>query len=223
MVGADLVRAGATLVPVAVAGLDGSLPLWGLVVAAFVLEAATSYFAPAYGATIPAVVDRENVQAGERARPRDRAGALDRRLGARGRAARPSCRSSTFFAVDAATFFVSALLILGLRAGGGRAATRRGAAAARGDRRAAAAARALARPWSCSRVAMTITTGCWIAGVPTLVRDTLHEGAGGFSVVMIGFAVGSIARRSGARAGSPCAEGTREHARLGRSTCPRTP
>ena len=61
MVGADLVRA-ATLIPVAVAGLAGSLPLWGLVVAAFILEGATSYFAPAYGATIPAVVDRENVQ-----------------------------------------------------------------------------------------------------------------------------------------------------------------
>src|SRR5207248_2518166 len=61
MVGADLVRC-ATLVPVALAGLSGSLPLWGLIAAAFALEAATSYFAPAYGATIPAVVDREHVQ-----------------------------------------------------------------------------------------------------------------------------------------------------------------
>ena len=61
MIGADLVR-GIVLVPVAIAGLTGSLPLWGLVVAAFVLEAATSYFAPAYGATIPMLVDRENVQ-----------------------------------------------------------------------------------------------------------------------------------------------------------------
>jgi len=61
MVGADLARC-ATLVPVAVAGLSGGLPLWGLIAAAFALEAATSYFAPAYGATIPAVVERENVQ-----------------------------------------------------------------------------------------------------------------------------------------------------------------
>jgi MFS transporter, DHA3 family, tetracycline resistance protein len=61
MVGADLLRC-ATLVPVAVAGLSGALPLWGLIVAAFALEAATSYFAPAYGATIPAAVDRTNVQ-----------------------------------------------------------------------------------------------------------------------------------------------------------------
>ena len=48
MIGADLVR-GAVLVPLAVVAVAGSLPLWGLVVAAFVLEAATSYFAPAYG------------------------------------------------------------------------------------------------------------------------------------------------------------------------------
>ena len=48
LVGADLVRA-AVLVPVAVAGLVHSLPLWGLVVAAFALESATSYFEPAYG------------------------------------------------------------------------------------------------------------------------------------------------------------------------------
>jgi MFS family permease len=40
--------------------------------------------------------------------------------------------------------------------------------------------------------AMTVTTGSWIAGVPTFVRDTLHRGAGGFSMVMIGFAVGAI-------------------------------
>jgi MFS family permease len=61
MIGADLAR-GIVLVPVAIAGLSGSLPLWGLVVAAFLLEAATSYFAPAYGATIPTLVERENVQ-----------------------------------------------------------------------------------------------------------------------------------------------------------------
>src|SRR5205085_8345887 len=43
MVSADLVRA-ATLVPIAILGLSGHLPLAALVVAAFVLESATSYF-----------------------------------------------------------------------------------------------------------------------------------------------------------------------------------
>src|SRR5438132_4204951 len=42
MVGADLVRC-AALLPVAVAGLSGSLPLWGLIALAFALETATSY------------------------------------------------------------------------------------------------------------------------------------------------------------------------------------
>ncbi len=42
-------------------------------------------------------------------------------------------------------------------------------------------------------IAMTITTGTWIGGVPTFLRDTLHHGASGFSLVMIGFAIGSIA------------------------------
>jgi hypothetical protein len=42
-------------------------------------------------------------------------------------------------------------------------------------------------------VAVTITAGTWIGGVPTLVRDTLHHGAGAFSIVMAGYAAGSIA------------------------------
>jgi MFS family permease len=61
MVAADLTRA-LILVPVAFAAITDQLPLWGLVVAAFVLETATSYFVPAYSALVPALVDRENVQ-----------------------------------------------------------------------------------------------------------------------------------------------------------------
>src|SRR6266508_5029018 len=61
MISADLAR-GVVLVPVAVAGLTGHLPLAALVGAAFVLTAATSYFAPAYGALLPTLVDRRNVQ-----------------------------------------------------------------------------------------------------------------------------------------------------------------
>lgn len=61
MVLADVTR-GAVLIPVAVAGLAGRLDLWMLVVVAFALEAATSYFEPAYGALLPTIVDRSNVQ-----------------------------------------------------------------------------------------------------------------------------------------------------------------
>jgi MFS family permease len=51
MVAADLMRA-LILVPVAFAAITDQLPLWELVVAAFVLEAATSYFVPAYSALV---------------------------------------------------------------------------------------------------------------------------------------------------------------------------
>jgi MFS family permease len=189
MVGADLVRC-ATLVPVAVAGLSGALPLWGLIVAAFALEAATSYFAPAYGATIPAVVDRENVQQAN-ALVHATANALSIAGWALAAALLAVLPVSTFFAVDAATFLVSAVLIAQLRAGSGRATAgsaprlREGVAALRPRR-------ALALAVIVFAAAMTVTTGSWIAGVPTFVRDTLHRGPGGFSVVMIGFAVGAI-------------------------------
>jgi MFS transporter, DHA3 family, macrolide efflux protein len=190
MVGADLVRC-ATLAPIAVAGLIGSLPLWGLISAAFVLEAATSYFAPAYGATIPALVDRENVQQAN-ALVHATAHALAIGGWALAAALLAFLPVSTFFAVDAATFLVSALLIARLRAGTGRAA----GAASPGLREGLDALRprrALSLAVLVFAVAMTVTTGSWIAGVPTFVRDTLHRGPGGFSVVMIGFAVGAIA------------------------------
>jgi hypothetical protein len=57
---------------------------------------------------------------------------------------------------------------------------------------------------------MTITTGCWIAGVPTL---TSGPARGQGFVAMIGFAVGSIA--TGAWLARPARHGPREHARLG--------
>jgi hypothetical protein len=178
-------------VPVAIAAIDGSLPLWGLVVAAFLLETATSYFAPAYGATIPAVVDRENVQ-GANALVEATAQALSVGGWAVAAGLLAFVPLGTFFAVDAATFFVSALLILRIRSGRGRAAH----AEAPRLREGIDALRprvALSTAVVVFGVAMTITTGCWIAGVPTLIQRSLHEGAGGFSIVMIGFAVGSIA------------------------------
>jgi hypothetical protein len=48
-------------------------------------------------------------------------------------------------------------------------------------------------------VAVTITSGSWIAGIPKLVRDTLHHGAGGFSLLMVGYAAGFDRGRHRAR------------------------
>lgn len=189
MIGADLARA-IVLVPVAIAGLSGTLPLWGLVVAAFLLEAATSYFAPAYGATIPALVDRENVQSANAL-----VQATTQALSVGGWAIAAVLLTfmpvSTFFAVDASTFFISALLIMRLPS----AAARLSHAAAPRVREGIAALKpypALSVGVFTMGIAMTITTGTWIGGIPTFLHNTLHHGAAGFSLVMIGFAVGSI-------------------------------
>jgi MFS family permease len=190
MVSSDLVR-GVTLVPIAVAGLAGGLPLWALVVASFVLESATSYFAPAYGATIPALVDRENVQ-----RANAFVQATVQALSIGGWAIAAALLTfmpvSVFFAVNAASFFVSASLLARLRHADARdphaapPRLREGISALRPRPMLAAGVVALG-------LAVTITAGSWIGGMPTFVRDTLHHGAGGFSIVMVGYAAGSIA------------------------------
>ena len=189
MVSADVVRA-IVLVPVAIAGLAGSLPLWGLVVASFVLESATSFFAPAYGAMIPTLVDRSNVQRAN-ALVQSTTQALSIGGWALAAAFLTFMPVSVFFGVNAASFFVSAALLARVGHGGERdhhgeaPQLRAGLAALRPRPMLAAGVVALG-------VAVTITSGTWIGGVPKLVRDTLHHGAGGFSIVMVGYAAGSI-------------------------------
>ncbi len=189
MVNADLVR-GIVLVPVAAAGLTGSLPLWGLVVAAFILEAATSYFAPAYGATVPALVERANVQ---QANALVQATAQTLSIGGWAVAAAllTFMPLSVFFAANAASFFLSAALIAQIR----RADAHDSHAARPRIREGLTALGpfpALAASVIALGVAVTITAGSWIGGIPTLVRDGLHHGAGGFAVVMTGYAAGAI-------------------------------
>jgi MFS family permease len=189
MIGSDVVR-GVVLVPVAIAGLTGSLPLWGLVVASFALEAATSYFAPAYGATIPTLVERTYVQQAN-ALVQATAQALSIGGWAVAAAFLTFMPVSVFFAVNAVSFGLSAVLISRIRHGyeAGPQSTaprlREGLAALRPRPMLAGGVIALG-------VAVTITSGSWIGGVPTLIRDELHHGAGGFSIVMAGYAAGSI-------------------------------
>jgi hypothetical protein len=210
MVGADLARC-ATLVPVAVAGFSGGLPLWGLIAAAFALEAATSYFVAAYGATIPAVVERKNVQQAN-ALVHATAHALSIGGWALAAALLTFLPVSTLFAVDAATFLVSALLIARLHAGTGRAAAeasprlREGIAALRPRR-------ALSLGVVVFAVAMTITTGSWIGGIPTFVPTPSTAGrrllAGDDRLRRR-----RDRRRSSAGADPSPREGPREHARV---------
>jgi Transmembrane secretion effector len=189
LVGADLART-AVLVPVAIAGLLHSLPLWGLVLAAFALESATSYFEPAYGALLPALVDRRNVQAAN-GLVRATANALSIGGWAIAAGLVAVLPLSAFFALNAASFAVSALLIRRIRRGTAAAASeppriREGFAALRPLPVLAAAVVVLG-------VAETISSGTWIGGVPELVRNTLQHGAGGFSIVIAGYAVGALA------------------------------
>jgi MFS family permease len=189
MVSADAVRA-ATLVPIAIAGISGSLPLWALVIASFVLESATSYFAPAYGATIPTLVERDNVQ-----RANALVQATAQALSVGGWAVAAALLTfmpvSVFFGVNAVSFGVSALLIAGIRHGqehdpnATSPSIRAGLAALKPRPVLAASVLALG-------IAVTITSGTWIGGVPTFVQKTLHQGAGTFSVLMVGYAAGSI-------------------------------
>ncbi len=93
--------------------------------------------------------------------------------------------------VNAASFFLSAALLAGVharRSGPLHAAApriREGFAALRPLPMLAAGVIAIG-------VAVTISSGTWIVGVPTLVRDTLHRGAGSFSLVAASYALGSV-------------------------------
>ena len=97
-----------------------------LVVAAFVLTTATSYFEPAYGALLPALVDRRNVQQAN-GLVRATADALSVGGWALAGLLLTVLPISVFFAMNAASFFLSAALLVGdsgameRRSSGGRA------------------------------------------------------------------------------------------------------
>lgn len=190
MVGADLVRA-AALVPIAIAGLAGDLPLWALAVVAFVLSTGASYFDPAYGAVLPALAGRESVQAAN-ALVRASADALWLGGSAIAAALLAFVPLSAFFAINAASFALSALLLAGLR-GFDRGVN------VEGERPRIREAFTILRPhpWLASAVvalgvAVTISAGTWIVGVPELVRRGLHGGAATFSLLIVAYALGSI-------------------------------
>jgi len=190
MVGADLVRA-AALVPVAVFGLAGDLPLWSLVIVAFVLTTGASYFDPAYGAVLPALAGREGVQ-GANALVQASADAVWLAGSAVAAALLAFVPLSAFFALNAGSFAASALLLSGLRG------FDRGVAA-EGERPRVREAFTILRPhvWLTAAVvalgvAVTISSGTWIVGVPELVRRGLHGGAATFSLLVVAYALGSI-------------------------------
>jgi hypothetical protein len=190
MVGADLVRA-AALLPLVGFGLAGTIPLALLVVIAFVLAIATSYFEPAAGALLPTLVGRADVQRAN-GLVQSSAAAVQVVGWAVAGALLAFLPLATFFALDAVSFVASALLLVGIRAharAGARhvepGGVREGLSALRPRPLLAAAVVALG-------LAVTISSGTWIAGVPELVRSTLGRGAGAFSLVAAAYALGVI-------------------------------
>ena len=191
MVEADLARA-ALLVPVAAGALTGHLPLWALVAAAFLLTAAASYFEPAYGAIVPSLVGRAHVQQAN-ALVQTTADVVSMLGWAASAALLTVLPLGGLFALDAASFLVSAALLAGIAERKGAVSTgterprlREGFAALAGHRTLAVGIAALG-------VAVTISAGTWIVGVPELVRSDLGRGAGSFSLVAAAYAAGSIA------------------------------
>ncbi len=189
MVGADLVRA-IVLVPVALAGLFDVLPLWGLVAAAFVLESATSYFAPAHGAVLPEVVDRANVQA---ANGLIRASANAVSIGGWALAAGllALVPISALFAVNSLSFFASAALLVGMQVKRAAPSEHAEHPTLRGGFAALRPLPLLAAGVVALGLGVSLSSGSWIGGIPVLVKSLRYE-AGGFSVVMIGYALGSV-------------------------------
>ena len=191
LVTADLLR-GAVLVPIAVAGLLGDLPLWGLVLAAFALTAATSYFEPAYGALLPALVERRNVQqANGLVRATAQAVSVTGWALAGGLLA--VLPISAFFALNAGSFLVSAALLSTVaRHAPRRALSETGLPELAAGLAALRPRRALAAAVAALGLAVTVSAGTRIVGVPELVRVSLDRGAGGFSLLMSGYAAGAI-------------------------------
>jgi MFS family permease len=190
MVTADLARA-AVLVPVAIAGLSGSLPLWALVVAAFLLTTGASYFDPAYGGALPALAGRDGVEAAN-ALVRTSADTLWLGGSAAAAALLTVVPLSAFFAINAGSFAISALLLSGLPA------FARAASEHETRPRVREAFTVLRpHPWLTAAVvalgvAVTISAGTWIVGVPQLVREGLNGGAAQFSLLVVAYALGSI-------------------------------
>jgi hypothetical protein len=99
---------------------------------------------------------------------------------------------TAFFALNAASFFISAALLRTI-------GHRRGSPVPETSLRELAAGVAVLRPRRglaaavvVLGLAVTFSAGTWIVGVPELVRSNLHGDAGGFSFVMAGYAVGAI-------------------------------
>jgi MFS family permease len=192
MIAADLLR-GAVLVPVAVAGLTGNLPLWGLIAAGFVVATASAYFTPALNAFVPGIVERPNVQQANGLVTATNNVAL---LGGWAIAAALLTVVSvgSFFAINAGSYFVSAMLIARTRS---RPIDPPSEPEPERPQLLAGVSGMRVRPGLRAAVAMhaigvTVNTGVWTVGVAEVAHSELGS-ASSLSLILTATAVGAIA------------------------------
>jgi predicted MFS family arabinose efflux permease len=188
MIAADLARGG-VLSPVAVAGLTGHLSIWAVAPAGLVVATCSSYFVPAFGASVPALVGRENAQRANALMASTNSTVM---VGGRALAAALLAGISigSFFAVNAVSFFVSAALLARTRlprpapVPEQQISVREGFAALR------------PRPGLLLAIAMlglgtAVMTGVWTVGVAQLAHDRFH-GASALALLLTLTALGTI-------------------------------
>jgi hypothetical protein len=190
LISADLVRA-AVLFPVGFAALTGNLPLWSLVPVGFVLATATSYFTPAFGAFLPSLVGRQNVQ-----RANGLVTATNNVLSVSGWALAAALLTVVpvgwFFAINATSYVVSALLLSRVRRGVAESSSS-GARETLFDGFASLRVRpGLGAAVGMLGVGMTVMTGVWTVGVAELAHSTLAHGASGLSLLLAATSAGAI-------------------------------
>jgi predicted MFS family arabinose efflux permease len=188
MIVADLAR-GVVLTPIAVAGLTGHLSIWAVAPAGLVVAACSSYFLPAFAASVPALVGRENVQQANAlmASTNSTVMVAGRALAA---ALLAGVSIGSFFAVNALSFFVSAALLARTRlprpapVAEQRVSLREGFAALR------------PRPGLALAIAMlglgtAIMTGVWTVGIAQLAHARFR-GASTLALLLAVTAAGTI-------------------------------
>jgi MFS family permease len=188
MIAADLAR-GAVLTPIAVAGLTGHLSIWAVAPAGFVVAACSSYFVPAFGASVPSLAGRGNAQRANALMASTNSTVM---VGGRALAAALLAGISigSFFAVNAISFFVSAALLARTRlprrvpVAEEHVSLREGFEALR------------PRPGLALAIAMlglgtAIMSGVWTVGVAQLAHTQFH-GASTLALLLAATAAGTI-------------------------------
>ena len=191
MIGTDLLR-GVVLVPIAVAGIFGSVPLWALVTTAFVLTTGASYFTPAFGAFLPSIVGHAGVQ-----RANGLVNATNAALQVGGWAMAAAMlgfvSAGTFFAINAASFLGSAVLLARVRPAATRQRPPATSSTTLRDGFAGLRVRTgLPAAVTMLGVGMTLTSGVWTVGVAELAHARLDRGASGLALLLSATAVGTI-------------------------------